>query len=137
MIRLFFLLLFASVFAKQTYGNLSVKRVLRVHDGDTFIADVAGVHPLIGDEISIRVKGIDAPEITDARVKEIAIQARDFLEERLKEGWFIELGNVQRDKYFRILADVFIDGVNVGEELIQAGLARPYDGKTKSDWSLP
>ena len=34
----------------------------------------------------------------------------------------------------RILADVQVDGVSLGEELIKKGLAKPYDGGTKSGW---
>lgn len=134
--RILFLIFFAALFGKQTYGTLSVKEVKRVHDGDTFIADVAGVHPLIGDEISIRIKGIDAPEITDSRpeIKEKAINARDYLAARLRDAWSIQLENVERDKYFRILADVTLDGVDIREELLNANLAKPYDGKTKSGW---
>lgn len=134
--RILFLFLVASFFGKQTYGTLSVKEVKRVHDGDTFIADVAGVHPLIGSEIPIRIKGIDAPEITDSRpeFKEKAIQARDYLALRLQETWSIQLENVERDKYFRILADVTLDGVDIREELLKANLAKPYDGKTKPGW---
>ena len=122
--------------AKHTYGQLSVAKVDRVHDGDTFIVEIAGVHPLIGKEISIRINGIDSPEITDARdeVKRLAVEARDYVARRLQSATHIELLNVQRDKYFRILADVWVDGVDLAQELIEQGLAQPYDGKTKSPW---
>jgi tRNA G10 N-methylase Trm11 len=38
------------------------------------------------------------------------------------------------NKYFRILADVYVDGVNLADELIQHGHAKSYDGGTKSSW---
>jgi endonuclease YncB( thermonuclease family) len=122
--------------AKHTYGNLYVLKVDRVHDGDTFIAEISDVHPIIGKEISIRINGIDTPEITDKRpaIKELAIKARDYVQQRLLKSCVIELINVQRDKYFRLLADVYVDGVNLADELIRAGLAKPYDGKTKPEW---
>jgi endonuclease YncB( thermonuclease family) len=41
---------------------------------------------------------------------------------------------MQRGKYFRIVADVFVDGSNLGQELIERGLAKPYDGGTKPKW---
>lgn len=108
----------------------------RVHDGDTFIAEIIGVHPIIGKEISIRIKGIDTPEVTDKRrdIKELALRARDYVAHRLQQAQVIELFDIQRDKYFRILADVYVDGVNLAEELILEGLAKPYDGKTKPEW---
>ena len=125
--------------AKHTYGDLFVKSVKRVHDGDTFIVDIADVHPIIGDQISIRIKGIDTPEIADTRsdIKKIALQARDYLSARLQAAWSIQLKNIERDKYFRILADVYIDGTNIAEDLLNSGFAKPYNGKTKPDWDLP
>ena len=41
---------------------------------------------------------------------------------------------MQRGKYFRILADVEVDGVDLGTLLVKEGLAKVYDGGKKSDW---
>lgn len=127
---------FGSMEAKHTYGNLHVTKVDRVHDGDTFIVSIEGVHPIIGHEVSVRINGIDAPEITDHRpeIKALAVEARDFVAYRLSQTKNVELIDLQRDKYFRLLADVYLDGVNLGDELIEAGLAHPYDGHTKPLW---
>ena len=38
-----------------------------------------------------------------------------------------------RGKYGRLLVEVICDGVNAGDALIDAGLARRYDGGTKSE----
>jgi endonuclease YncB( thermonuclease family) len=46
-------------------------------------------------------------------------------------GKKIVLKNVWRDKYFRLLATVEVDGKSVGDELIKAGLAVKYDGLNK------
>ena len=122
--------------AKESFGNLRVKEILRVHDGDTFIAHINDVHPLIGQGISIRINGIDTPEITDKNpsVHTLAIQAREYVKERLQQNVSVELRNVRRDKYFRILADVYLDQQNLADELIAQGLAKPYHGKTKPIW---
>ena len=45
----------------------------------------------------------------------------------------IDLRNVERGNYFRIVADVMVDGVSLGEQLITGGLARPYVGKRKRE----
>lgn len=132
----FFLSGYTPLEAARTYGTLQVDKVCRVHDGDTFIADIAEVHPLIGMQISVRIAKIDAPEMTDKRteIKQLAIQSRDYLSMRLEQAKIIELINIQRDKYFRILADVFIDGVDLAAELVDQGLAKPYDGGKKPQW---
>jgi len=46
----------------------------------------------------------------------------------------IELRNIERGKYFRLVADVYLDGVLLSNELTAAGLARNYDGGRRSPW---
>jgi endonuclease YncB( thermonuclease family) len=41
---------------------------------------------------------------------------------------------MQRGKYFRIVADVYVDGSDLGQELIEKGLAKPYHGEKKPKW---
>jgi micrococcal nuclease len=54
----------------------------------------------------------------------------------LKNAKVIELKNMKRGKYFRIVADVYYDGKNLAEILIKNKLAVKYDGGTKTkDWS--
>ena len=121
-------LLSGPVEAKKIYGHWTVTRVNRVYDGDTFYVDVAGVHPIIGQNIPIRIHGVDTPEMNDPdpKVRERAIQARDFLHQQLRAARVIELRHIRRGKYFRVVADVYADKQNVGQMLIDNGLARPY-----------
>lgn len=104
-------------------------QVVSVYDGDTFKANIVGYPDIIGENISIRIKGIDTPEIRGGN-PDTALKARAHTERRLSEGK-ITLGNLERDKYFRILADVYVDGEHLGNELIEQGLAREYDGGKK------
>ena len=61
--------------------------------------------------------------------------AQRFAEKTLRSAKVVELRNLQRGKYFRIVADVYADGVNVGEELVKESLAVVYDGGRKTkDW---
>jgi len=41
---------------------------------------------------------------------------------------------MKRGKYFRILADVEADNINLADLLLKKGLAVPYNGGTKIDW---
>lgn len=125
-----------SMLEQKDFGTLEVHGLVSVYDGDTFTCDIDGLHPLIGERVSIRVRGIDTPEMRDDRpeVLKKAIQARDHVRKRLVTAEKIELKRVERDKYFRILADVWIDGVLLSRELVAKGLAKPYDGGTKSSW---
>ena len=106
------------------------------YDGDTITVNVPGWPPIIGQGISVRIFGIDTPEMHDRRVSvhAVAVQARDLVHSMLSGVQSVEIRHVQRDKYFRILAEVWVDGVSVASELLRRGLARPYDGGTKMPW---
>ena len=109
------------------------KQVVEVYDGDTFKIDLQGVHPLFGDKLPIRVKGIDTPELrgTTEEVKALAEQARELTENTLKGAKKIELRNPERGKYFRIVAEVWVDGKALATMLKEKGLAKDYDGEGK------
>ena len=123
------------------YGSviISGQDVIRVYDCDTFTVDIPTFPRIIGEEINIRVYGIDGPEIrgkTDAE-KELAIKARDFVREQLFSAESIELRNLNRDKYFRLLAKVFVDGESLADMLFAKRYAIPYFGNTKVSWDDP
>jgi hypothetical protein len=44
------------------------------------------------------------------------------------------LTRLQRGKYFRVAADVMIDGVSLEQELLDNELANKYTGGKKSSW---
>ena len=120
----------------KTYGNVAISEIVSVYDGDTFTVNIKQYPPIVGEKISVRIYGVDTPEIKGktVREKEMAIQAKEFVEERFKTARVIELRNLQRDKYFRLLAEVYVDGENLSETLIKQGLGRPYFGNTKQSW---
>lgn len=121
---------------EPTYGSVRVGEVVSIYDGDTFTVNIPGWPGVIGERISVRVYGIDTPEMRDDRpkVRELARAAKQKVVQRLREGKVIELRNLRRDKYFRLLAEVWVDNRSLADELIKAGLAHPYDGGTKSAW---
>lgn len=120
------------------FGAARVSQVLGVHDADTFRVNIQDWPAIVGRGISVRVAGIDAPELRGRCAEEIARAqaARQFAADRLAAGT-VELKHIRRDKYFRLLAEVWIGGESLGDALIQAGLARPYDGGTKQGWCAP
>ena len=117
--------------------TLSPDQIVEVYDGDTFKIDLPSQHPLFGDDISVRVAGIDTPELrgTSDKVKALAYKAKNRTQELLSDAKTIELKNPQRDKYFRVLAEVWIDGESLGEKLKSDGLAKEYDGEgARPEW---
>jgi micrococcal nuclease len=113
-------------------------KFIKNYDADTITVNIPNVHPLIGEKVSVRVLGIDSPEIKGKNKceKDKARIAQRLVENLLKNAKHIELQNVQRDKYFRILADVVADGKSIKDLVIKNHLAYKYEGGTKInvDW---
>ena len=120
----------------KTYGNLIVSEIVSIYDGDTFKANIKDIHPLIGERIGIRLVGIDTPEIRSKckSEKALARKAKQFTVNFLRSAEVIELRNVKRDKYFRIDAEVYGDGVSLYDLLLSNGLGVKYTGGKKKDW---
>jgi micrococcal nuclease len=81
----------------------------------------------------------DTPEIKGKCDKEKydAQQAKEMVADILKDAEQITLKNMERGKYFRIAADVIVDGENLADLLIEAGMAVRYDGGKKTkNWPL-
>ena len=117
--------------------DLEPEQVVEIYDGDTFKIDLEGVHPLFGDNLPIRVKGIDTPEIrgTSDEVKNLAVKARELTKNTLLSAQKIELRNPERGKYFRIVAEVWVDGKALADMLKEKGLAKDYDGEgERPEW---
>lgn len=126
------ILLFMSLATFAQAENVLIKKdmILKINDGDTFHVNIEGWPDIIGKNIGVRIRGIDTPDKPCVKKYE----ARAFLTKKLYNGSRIELKDIKRDKYFRILADVLIDDENVGAQLLEAGLAKPYNGGTKESW---
>jgi micrococcal nuclease len=104
--------------------------VVQVMDGDTFLAD-ARVWPGHTIRVSVRIRGIDAPEIrTRCEAEKLAGEAaRERLVSLVGEGPVL-VSNIGGGKYYgRVLADVFtLDGLEIGAALLDEGHAVAYDG---------
>ena len=120
-------------FAKS-FGDYEGAIYVRNYDGDTITFNLPGLHPIIGEKINIRVNGIDTPEIRGKCEKEKydAKQAKEMVTDILKDAEQINLKNMEHGKYFRIAADVIVDGENLADMLIEAGMDVRYDGGKKT-----
>lgn len=109
------------------------------YDGDTITIDIGDVAPVFGKNIPVRVAHINTAELDskDNCEKASAILAKDKVQSLLRAARRVDLVNVGRDKYFRLLADIIIEeDLNLGSYLLQEKLAVPYEGGTKpaTDW---
>lgn len=124
--------------ADKRFGDVMVSEVTSIYDADTFRVNIKGWPDIIGQHMSIRVLGVDAPEIRGkCEAEKIAARkAKQFTVQALRAAHAIELRNIKRGKYFRILADVYIDGKSLAQALISANHARVYDGGARAGWCV-
>lgn len=129
---------FSNENCQHTKNSFQCVKYVKNYDADTITFNIPNVHPLIGKKINIRVFGVDTPEIRTRNTceKEKARNSKKLVENLLKNAKRIDLVNIERGKYFRIVADVKIDGKSLGHYLLKNGLAYAYDGgkKRQMDW---
>ena len=94
------------------YAQEAIVCVERVIDGDTFVLD--------GGE-RIRLLRIDTPERKEKGFQE----AKDYMIARV-EGLTITIVRKGKGYYRRTLAEVYVNGVNINDELLELGLAKLY-----------
>lgn len=86
----------------------------------------------------IRLRGVDTAELKHPHCqaeKEKAEEAQMLVQSLLKSARVINLLNIDRGKYFRILADIEFDGKDLARILLKKNLAVPYFGGTRDhDW---
>jgi micrococcal nuclease len=103
------------------------------YDGDT-VAVVAE-----GRKTKVRIEKIDTAEIKGKKPceKEMAISAKQFVEDQLKRAKNLRLvNNSGNDIYGRTLADIEVDGKSLRDQLLNENLAVPYVPKrrAKTNW---
>ena len=142
MIKKYFLLclcLFCSSLLNA--DNFDDVKVVSVYDGDTFKVNLPCTQDIFCRDISIRVYGVDTPEMKtkNSCEKKKAKGAQALTKNILSKGSVL-LKNCQRDKYFRLLCEVSVlsqnQGYDLSEELVNNHLAVRYYGETKAevDW---
>ena len=117
--------------AAWTYHNPTV---ISVYDGDTFRASFE-VWPDHYAVSSVRVMGIDAPEMRGKCKKEKAqaIKAKVFAKELLEQVVTVKV--IKSDKYGgRVDAVVYINGKDMAAIMVEAGLGRVYAGGKRKGW---
>lgn len=123
-------------FNKKDYGDVTVSEVTSIDDAITFHVDIEGYPPIIGKHVPVHISGIDSPEIESEceTEKTKASKARQFTVEILRSAQAVELKNIERGEYFLIFADVYVDGKNLAESLIESGHARASDNGGRLNW---
>lgn len=105
------------------------------YDGDTIGITLPLPVPL--DAAAVRVRGVDAPEMRGEcqAERDLAARARSLTVSAIIGAERIEFCEPEWDRYGgRVVATVRIDGRDLAELLIAAGVARIYDGGRREPW---
>ena len=96
-----------------------------VYDGDTVTLDISLGFGVTMRE-KIRLLGINTPEVR-GKEKLDGLISRDRLRELIDDKDVIIVTHKDKGgKYGRLLATIYLDGVNINQQLVDEGLAEAY-----------
>ena len=109
-------------------------KLIRCVDGDT-VDLMVDLGFDMWHKIRVRLEGINTPEsrTRDLKEKELGLQAKKFTENFLK-GKEIVVHTNKQGKFGRYLANLTVNGVDLGKSLIENKLAREYHGEKRGPW---
>lgn len=131
-------LVFCSFVANSASFSISPSELLYVYDGDTYHIRCRDGFTCKNDKLSIREDGIDTPEIRGKCLaeKSLAKKAKRAADKLLRSGSTIRIEFDKKrtyGKYGRLIGNTSVDGQDLGQYLLNLGLARPY-GKGRRSW---
>lgn len=140
LLRILVLLVIVGFFSSPVwsafYGPYAVNAPMAI-DGDTIRGDIA-IWPDMTADVSIRVRGVDTPELHGATQceRDLAAKAKAFTDAWLLANGPILIGGVAPDKYAGRY-DAVVTGIGgkvLAEALIQSGNGRAYSGGKRDPW---
>jgi endonuclease YncB( thermonuclease family) len=107
--------------------NLPSTTDWQIKEGSIYDGDTLRLVDSKGQELKVRLCGIDAPEIK----QEGGVMARDYLRSILKNVEKVHLIEVEKDRYGRTVGEIFIDRpdgeeFHINSEMVMKGMAWHY-----------
>ncbi|KGB81871.1 hypothetical protein JT55_11075 [Rhodovulum sp. NI22] len=91
-----------------------------------------------GSGSTARLVGFDTPETYRPECpaeRRLGLQATAYLTRRLDSAAQVAVtSGGGRDKYGRMLLRLYVDGRDIGQDMMAQGLAVPYDGGKRINW---
>ena len=114
-------------------GDPTVSKIIEVIHGDTFIVNIAEPHELAGSNIKLIIRDANTPDATKSCAKqmEIGIKVKDIVTQKLADASSIKIKNFRKTSK-AIIAQVIVDGKDLGTELIEKGYASDEYGHWKA-----
>lgn len=121
---------------------ITPEQIVKVYDGDTFYVNLPYLPSVFGEELPIRARTFDTPEMRSRcesdqakeQEKALALKAKERVEEILYSATLIRLNYPEKGSFFRVVATVTVDGDSLGDILISEGLAIAYEDRDSMSW---
>lgn len=137
--NMFIFFILFNLFSTEAIYDFNEIEFIDNYDGDTIKVNLKNVPEIFGKNLSIRLIGIDAPELKTKNTceRDKSIKVKNFVKAQISKAKNLKLKNCIRDKYFRLVCHVLLDDKNdLSKILLEKKFVIPYDGgtKTKVDW---
>ena len=111
----------------------TISKVIEVIQGDKFIVEIAEPHELAGTNINLNVKDVDAPDAVRSCPKQLEFgsKVKDIVTQKLNNASSIKIINYRKTSK-AVIAQVIVDGKDLGAELLENGHASDEYGYWKA-----
>ncbi len=110
--------------ASTSESDPVISKVVEVTHGDKLVVNIAEPHKLADNYLKVSLRDIDAPDATKSCPKqmEFGVKVRDYVSKRLEDATSIKLTNIRKTNT-KLIAQVIVDGKDLGDELVEMGYA--------------
>ncbi|MFZ8865052.1 MAG: thermonuclease family protein [Rickettsiales bacterium] len=120
----------------QELDNFKCLEFVDNYDGDTVTFNIPNIHPVFGQKLNISLIDVKAPTTYSRNKceKKLAKETKILVRNIFKNAKFIEAKNIVRDKKFGLKGNIFVDGKNLSEKLLDKKRAVPIKDYKNTNW---
>ena len=103
----------------KSFPDANVTEVSKIYTGGEFRCRISGTSLIAGAALRVKARGTDCSRDN--------AEAIAFLEKTVKQAKKIRLTNVRLRNYFRVIADIEVDGKSLCDKLVEKGFTKPVE----------
>lgn len=108
--------------SKTTYGNAVLTRVRQIAPDFTLLCDIRDFPPIVGLNMPVRIRGLESPQtLPDPDLHSFLKQ---LMTNQNDPNQAVLLKNIERGESFCFIADIYVNGSDLGDHLVREGLVK-------------
>lgn len=117
-------------------SKLKCLEFVKGYSGDTAIFNIPHLHSLFGNKIKVSLIDVKSPSVYSKNkcAKIVAKKAKSFVNNIYKNGKYIELTNIKRDKSFKIKGNIKVDNQDISSALLKKKYAVHTKDFKETNW---